>query len=104
MIETPQYERLVGSMLRPYQLEQLSEWNELGPVFVARHTTDSGTFRIRLLEVPTDFGADEFAAYRQRLDHQARHIATLQHPYILPLTQFGSISGICYVASPYPTA
>ncbi len=104
MIETPQYERLVGSMLGPYHLEQLSEWNELGPVFVGRQSTDGGTFRIRLLEVPTDFSSNEFAAYLQRLDNQARHVATLQHPYILPLTQFGSVSGICYVVSPYPTA
>ncbi len=104
MIDAPQYERLIGTMLGPYQIEQLSEWNELGPIFVGRHTSDGGSFRIRPLEMPTDFNQDEFTAYLKRLDNQAQHVATLQHPYILPLTQFGSVSGLCYLVSPFPTA
>jgi serine/threonine protein kinase len=104
MIDAPQYERLIGTTLGPYHIEQLSEWNELGPVFVGRHNMDGGTFRIRPLEVPADFSQDEFAAYLQRFDRQAQHVAALQHPYILPLTQFGSISGLCYLVSPFPTA
>src|SRR5215470_14430981 len=104
MIGAPEYERLIGTMLGPYQIEQLSEWNELGPIFVGRHNVDGGSFRIRPLEVPADFSQDETAAYLQRLDHQAQHIATLQHPYILPLTQFSSVPGLSYLVSPFPTA
>ncbi|HEV8191335.1 MAG TPA: serine/threonine-protein kinase [Ktedonobacterales bacterium] len=104
MIDAPQYERLIGTTLGPYYIEQLSEWNELGPIFVARHNMDGGTFRIRPLDVPADFSQNEFAAYLQRFDHQAQHIATLQHPYILPLTQFSSVSGLYYLVSPFPTA
>jgi serine/threonine protein kinase len=104
MLDSRQYERLVGTIFGQYYLEQLSEWNELGPVFIARHSAGGGTVRLRLIDAPFDMTSDEFATYLKRFDHQARHLATLQHPYILPLTQYGSVASTCFVVSPNPTA
>jgi serine/threonine-protein kinase len=104
MLDRTQYERLLGTTLGPYHLEQLGEWNELGPVFFGREATSGTTYRIRVLAVSPTLTPEELAAYPQRFAYQAQHIATLQHPYLLPLTQYGTAGEMSYAVSPYLAA
>ena len=104
MLDRRQYEQLLGSTLGPYHLEQLGEWNELGPVFFGRDTSSTTTHRIRVLAVSPALMPDERADYLRRFEYQAQHIASLQHPYILPLTHYGNAGGMFYAASPYVAA
>jgi hypothetical protein len=104
MFDRNQYERLLGTTLGPYHLEQMGEWNELGPVFFGRDAASGTTYRIRVLALASAFSPEEFAAYLQRFEYQAQHITSLQHPYILPLLQYGNAAGMCYAVSPYLAA
>jgi serine/threonine protein kinase len=94
------YETLVGSSLGPYRLEQLLEMGELGPVFLARGT-DSRTYRLRLLPVSGDMPPQQRSDYLDAAQAGLMTLATLQHPHILPLQDYGQWHGVPYLVYPY---
>ncbi len=101
MIEQTTYDRLIGLTVGNYRLERHIGLSKLGPTFLARTDAASTTFLLRFLPGPTNLGAADRDAYLERFQHQASQIATLQHPYILPLLGYGSYRGVPYLVSPH---
>jgi serine/threonine protein kinase len=95
------FEQMVGASLGSYRLEQLIELNELGPVFLARGGAPAGAYRLRLLAPGGNQSAGERARYLADVEQRAAQIAGLQHPYILPLVDFGAHRGIAYLVYPH---
>jgi serine/threonine protein kinase len=101
MIEYASPDRLIGARLGNYRLEQFLGQGNWGPVFLARTDAAETTYLLRILSGSTTQGVKDRQAYLERFQHQASQIATLQHPNILPLIDYGNYHGMPYVVSPH---
>jgi eukaryotic-like serine/threonine-protein kinase len=99
MVEQSAFDKLVGTTLGNYRLDKLIDKNDLGPVFLARSSKDSGRFLLRVLAIPTDLTAEARIVYLGHLQQQANQVAGLQNPYILPLVDYGNHQGMPYLVS-----
>jgi len=119
--EFPSLERLSGTSIADYRLEQLVSRGPLGVVYIAQRRADNSSYLVRIISpqrpspgvyrggangagyassvsFPGAEGVDDYLARFQR---QAAHLATLQHPYILPLVDFGVAQETPYLVWPY---
>jgi serine/threonine protein kinase len=99
MIERIAYDKLIGTTLGTYQLEQLIEQNPRGPVFTARK--EGAAYIVRLLALPADMPQEARMVYLGRFQQEAHAVAALQHPNILPLLDYGNYQGLPYLVFPY---
>jgi serine/threonine protein kinase len=95
------YQTMVGSTLGDYQLEELLEVGELGPVFAARTSPTSPRYRLRALPLP-DAPAETRSTYLGRFQQEAHDVSELEHPGILALLDYGCYHGTPYLVSPLP--
>jgi serine/threonine-protein kinase len=100
-IEHPTYDRWVGATIGAYRLEELIGQSELGPIFGARGETPGSAYLLCLIAIQPSMSPSARAQYQSRFQQQAGHIATLQHPYILPLIDYGFQQDRPYVVWPY---
>jgi len=104
MIEHSSYNKLVGTILGNYRLEQLLERSKVGPLFVAR-TSNTGTaqnqYLLRILDIPAELTAEARIVYLGRFQQEAIAIAALRHPAILPLLDYGTYQGMPYLVFPH---
>src|SRR5215471_462401 len=100
-IEQHAYDNWIGANIGAYRLEELIGQSELGAVFGARGETPGSTYLLCLIAVTSSMSPNARALYQSRFQQQAGHIATLQHPYILPLIDYGFQQDRPYVVWPY---
>jgi serine/threonine protein kinase len=100
MVKNLAFDRLTGTTLGKYHLEQLIEQNSRELVFLARTDNTTNTCRLCILARPVGMTAKEREDYQERFLYAASQIATLQHPYILPLLDYGIEHGMPYLVSP----
>lgn len=93
-------ESLVGATLGEYRLEHLLGKGELSSMYLATNPKANTPFTLRVLHVSADQSTEAGATYLTRFEQQASHIATLQHPYILPLVDFNVWRGVPYLVWP----
>ena len=96
------YAQWIGTTVGAYRLDQVIGQSILGPIFAAQHMRTQTPAYVRILGVPPAETAAALAAYEAPIERQAGHIATLRHPYILPLTDYGLEQGLPYMVWPYP--
>ena len=100
MLRNTTFEKWIGTLLGDYRLEQFIEQSNWGPVFLARTNANSTDYLLRFLIGPTNQSSKGHELYLERFQYQASQIATLQHPNILPLIDFGVYRGLPYLVSP----
>lgn len=94
------FEPAVGSIIGSYLLEQLSERGPMGLVFLAR--SHANTFRLRILPLPASMPSEERIVYLGRLQQEAGRLASLQHPRILPMVDYGTYTSMGVQSMPVP--
>jgi Tol biopolymer transport system component/predicted Ser/Thr protein kinase len=94
-IEGPRLEP--GHALGPYRIETLIESGGMGEVYRARDTRLDRDVAVKVLRV--HFGSDP--ALKQRLEREAKALATLSHPHICPVFDVGQQDGIDYLVMEY---
>ena len=95
------FDKWVGMSVGNYRLEQLVEQSNWGPIFLARTNSATTSYLLRFLVGPANLTLREQEVYLERFQYQASQIASLQHPYILPLLDFGAYRGLPYLVSPH---
>ncbi len=65
------YERLIGTTLGSYRLEQIVEQSEASCVFVARNNGAGALFRLRILAVAPDLTAEDRIVFLGRFQQEA---------------------------------
>jgi serine/threonine protein kinase len=95
------FEQLVGTTLGNYRLEQLNGQSRMGPIFLVRTDKASTTFLLHILAGSMNLAPKDRESYLERFQYQASQIATLQHPYILPLLDYGAYRGLSYLITPH---
>ncbi len=100
MLKTVFFDKLAGADLGNYRLERYLGQSKIGPTFLARTDTTT-TYLVRFLDSPLYTIARERDIYLEQFQYRARQITTLQHPYILPLLDYGIYRGLRYLVSPH---
>ena len=100
MQERSPLDHWIGSVLAQYHIHQVVEQTELGLLLVAWHEADQSDYLVRVLNVPPAQSSDMVGAYQTQMERQASHLATLTHPAILPLLDFGVDRGLPYLVWP----
>jgi serine/threonine protein kinase len=100
MLKNTTFEKWIGTSLGSYRLEQFIEQSNWGPVFLAHTNANSTGYLLRFLIGPANQSSKSHELYLERIQYQAGQIATLQHPNILPLIDFGVYRGLPYLVSP----
>ncbi|MBI2678655.1 MAG: serine/threonine-protein kinase [Candidatus Koribacter versatilis] len=86
-----------GEKLGPYEIVDAAGAGGMGEVYRARDTRLERTVAIKIL--PAHLAGD--SAMRQRLDREAKAIATLSHPHICTLYDVGHQSGVDFLVMEY---
>lgn len=82
---TTRDKNIVGEVLaKTYRIERFLGAGSVGTVYVARHVRSGGLYAVKVLHRRLAASADVY----QRFQDEARLIATLRHPHILPITDF----------------
>ncbi len=100
MIKSVSPEKLTGTTLGNYRLQTFIGQSKLGPTYLAR-TDATNTYLFRFIEGPTYGNVKDYEAYLEHFQYRAAQIATLQHPYLLPLLDYGIYRGYPYLVSPH---
>ncbi len=100
MIKVSSFDKLVGISLGTYHIDQFLGQNKIGPLFLVR-TDVTTTYLLRFLVGSSSLVSQDRAAYLEHFQYQASQIATLRHPYILPLLDFGVYRDVPYLISPH---
>lgn len=102
MVERKSYEQLIGTIVGNYRVERLLERHPWGPIFLAS-TQDKKSVLLRFLELPRSaeqLDANARLIYLGLFQQEANHVASLQHPHILTLLDYGNHLGIPFLVYP----
>ncbi len=100
MVEQSAFEQLTGMTLGNYRLQKLVEHNKQGPTFLASARTGETLF-VRFLTAPVGLAPDARIVYLGRFQQEANQIASLQHPHIMPLLDYGNYQSMPYLVYPH---
>jgi serine/threonine protein kinase len=89
---------LEGKQLGNYDVIRRIRAGGMGAVYEGRQRTAFGR-RVAIKVILGDYASDR--DMRRRFAREARTIARLHHPHILPLIEFGDEQGILYLVMPY---
>jgi Tol biopolymer transport system component/predicted Ser/Thr protein kinase len=97
-LDAPESPRLEpGDTLGPYRIHSLIGSGGMGEVYRARDTRLERDVAVKVL--PRHVASD--AALKQRLEREARALATLSHPHVCPVFDVGRQDGIDYLVMEY---
>src|SRR2546423_2790384 len=100
MIEYATFDRMIGTSVGNYRLEQFVGQARGGPVFLARKDA-AATYLLHILAGATSMASRDRQVYLERFHHQASQLATLHHPNTPSLLDYGRYHGLPYLAYPY---
>ena len=89
-------EDLIGKQLGPYRVDALLGEGGMASVFTAYQPAMDRHVAIKILP-KLMVGDTEFAA---RFQQEARVVARLQHPHILPVFDYGEVDSYAYLVMP----
>lgn len=89
---------LEGRQLGNYDVIRRIRAGGMGAVYEGRQRTAFGR-RVAIKVILGDYAEDR--AMRRRFAHEAKTIARLHHPHILPLIEFGEEQGLLYLVMPF---
>ncbi len=95
------YAQWLGASVGSYRIEQLLEQSALGLVFLGREQASAAAVRVRVPSLPVAQTREVATTYQQALEREVAPLATLQHPYILPLIDYGIHQGLPYLVWPH---
>ena len=88
---------LAGMTLGPYRIIERIGRGGMATVYKAYHPAMERTVAIKIL--PEELAGDP--GFRARFEREARVVANLQHPHILPVFDYGEDHDISYLVMPY---
>ena len=95
-----QFDAYIGKTLGSYSLERLSKNLETGPIFLSRHIQAGTRHRLRFLALPAALSPEQRLVFLGHFQREAGKIASLHHPALIPLNDYGIYEGVPYLVSP----
>lgn len=100
MIEQKAFEKFIGAQFGQYRIERFVEETSHSPVFLAHAEGSTAKYFVRLLAEPAHLHSRNREEYLASVQYRISQIAALQHPYIMPIVDYGVFRGIPFLVTP----
>ncbi len=94
-------EALVGTVLGTCKLQQLNGQGGMGAVYLAQQSRPRRQVAVKVLLPSTTLKPQHLAAFLERFRRETDAAASLEHPNIMPVYEYGERDGVAYLVMPY---
>ena len=94
-------EALVGKVLGTCTLQQVIGQGGMGAVYLAQQSRPRRQVAVKVLLPATALKPRHLAAFLERFRRETDAAASLEHPNIMPVYEYGECDGLAYVVMPY---
>ena len=94
-------EALIGTVLGTCTLQKLVGQGGMGAVFLAQQSRPKRQVAVKVLLPMTPLNPNQLAAFLERFRRETDAAASLEHPNIMPVHEYGEQDGIAYLVMPY---
>ncbi len=94
-------EVLIGTVLGTCTLQELIGQGGMGAVFLAQQSRPRRLVAVKVLLPTSRLNAVQQAAFLERFRRETDAAASLEHPNILPVHEYGERDGLAYLVMPY---
>ncbi|HVB75552.1 MAG TPA: protein kinase [Ktedonobacteraceae bacterium] len=94
-------EALVGTVLGTCTLQQLIGQGGMGAVYLAQQSRPRRQVAVKVLLPATTMKPQHLAAFLERFRRETDAAASLEHPNIMPVYEYGERDGLAYLVMPY---
>lgn len=94
-------ESLIGTVLGTCTLQRLIGQGGMGAVYLAQQSRPRRQVAVKVLMPMTPLNANQLAAFLERFRRETDAAASLEHPNIVPVHEYGERDGLAYLVMPY---
>ncbi len=94
-------EALIGTVLGTCTLQKLIGQGGMGAVFLAQQSRPRRQVAVKVLLPMTPLSPHQLAAFLERFRRETDAAASLEHPNIVPVHEYGERDGLAYLVMPY---
>ncbi|MBO0791867.1 MAG: protein kinase [Ktedonobacteraceae bacterium] len=94
-------EALIGTVLGTCTLQKLVGQGGMGAVYLAQQSRPRRQVAVKVLLPMTPLSPNQLAAFLERFRRETDAAASLEHPNIMPVHEYGERDGIAYLVMPY---
>ena len=94
-------EALIGTVLGTCTLQKLIGQGGMGAVFLAQQSRPKRQVAVKVLLPMTPLSHNQLAAFLERFRRETDVVASLEHPNIMPVHEYGERDGLAYLVMPY---
>lgn len=92
---------LIGSVLGTCTLQKLVGQGGMGAVYLAQQSRPRRQVAVKVLLPATTLKPHQLAAFLERFRRETDAAASLEHPNIVPVHEYGEQDGLAYLVMPY---
>ncbi len=93
-------EALIGTVLGSCTLQKVLGQGGMGAVYLAQQARPNRQVAVKVLMPMTPLAPNQLAAFLERFRREADAVASLEHPNIVPVHEYGEQNGLAYVVMP----
>ncbi len=97
-------EALIGTVLGNCTLQQLIGQGGMGAVYLAQQERPRRQVAVKVLMPVTSLKPHQLSAFLERFRRETDAAASLEHPNIMPVYEYGERGGLAYLVMPYISA
>jgi serine/threonine protein kinase len=94
-------EALIGMVLGTCTLQKLIGQGGMGAVFLAQQSRPKRQVAVKVLLPMSPLAPSQRAAFLERFRRETDVVASLEHPNIMPVHEYGERDGLAYLVMPY---
>ena len=94
-------EALIGTVLGTCTLQQVIGQGGMGAVYLAQQSRPRRQVAVKVLLPLAPLPPNQLAAFLERFRRETDAAASLEHPNIIPVYEYGEYNGLAYLVMPY---
>lgn len=94
-------EALIGTVLGNCKLQQLIGQGGMGAVYLAQQSRPRRQVAVKVLMPATSLKPHQLSAFLERFRRETDAAASLEHPNIMPVYEYGERGGLAYLVMPF---